>query len=167
VGLQNAISYWPERIRAGGGALVNRILRALLMLGFCGFPLPTQTPHTADSGIAGTWEGESNCTVPSSPGRNEHVMYNIPPARDSAGGSSTKDGAGKWKIDGYKIVAGEKQFMGTLECTYRAAKKTLRCSSGDPNHDDWLFTVEGQAMEGTLKTDGGKTLYRKITLHQN
>ncbi len=64
--------------------------------------------------ILGTSEGESKCTVPSSPCRDEHVVYEI---------AVEKAAASRLKLDGYKIVNGERQFMGTLLRDYNPSKK--------------------------------------------
>jgi hypothetical protein len=48
--------------------------------------------------VAGTWEGESSCQVANSPCHDEHVIYEIAEEKE-----------GKAKIEGYKIVNGEKR----------------------------------------------------------
>ena len=109
----------------------------------------------ADSAVIGTWEGESKCTVANSPCHDEHVIYEI--ARDEKTGGE--------KIDAYKVVNGEKQFMGTLECRYNADKKNLSCDGGNPQRRaDWEFFVSGDTMQGTLVVGDEKTLYRKISV---
>jgi hypothetical protein len=109
-------------------------------------------PPCDNSEIFGAWEGEAKCTVPDSPCRDEHVIYEI----------AAKDASGGLKMDGYKVVNGERVFMGTLRCEYRAAKKVLGCTSRGKDSDDWEYKLSCDTLEGTL-TINGRTLYRKIT----
>lgn len=106
-----------------------------------------------NSEILGAWEGESKCTVPNSPCHDEHVIYEI---------AADKEASGGLQLDGYKVVNGERVFMGTLRCKYQAATKVLSCTSRGKDSDDWEYTLSGDTLEGTL-TINGKTLYRKIT----
>jgi hypothetical protein len=116
--------------------------------------------HAADKAprsVAGTWEGESKCTVPNSPCHDEHVVYEI----------SDKP-AGKTSIDAYKIVSGEKQFMGTIVCNYDAGQGKLHCpfENARGEKSNWDFSVAGSNMAGTLVLEEGNTLYRKINVHK-
>ena len=114
-----------------------------------------QGSQNEDSAVVGVWEGESKCTVAGSPCRDEHVIYEI--ARDEKTGGQ--------KIDAYKVVNREKQFMGTLSCQYHAEKKNLSCSGGNPQmKSDWEYFVSGDTIEGTLVIGDERTLYRKISL---
>lgn len=95
--------------------------------------------------VTGTWEGASVCTVRPSSCHDEHVIYDI-----------TQGANQKLKMSADKVVSGERQNMGDLECTY--ADKTLRCPFP---RGVWSFTVSGMKMSGTLKlTDG--TVFRKV-----
>ena len=102
--------------------------------------------------ILGAWEGESKCTLPDSPCHDEHVIYEI---------SADKNVSSDLKMDGYKVVNGERVFMGTLRCEFEARKKTLSCTSRGKEADDGEYTLSGDTLEGTL-TINGKTRYRKI-----
>jgi hypothetical protein len=111
--------------------------------------------QSAEAIVLGTWEGESECMVAGSPCRNEHVIYEI--TRDEKAGGE--------KMDGYKVVNGKKDFMGTLQCRYNADKKNLSCGGGNPRmKDDWQYFVSGDTMQGTLVVGEERTLYRKIRL---
>ncbi|HWR13211.1 MAG TPA: hypothetical protein VN577_00170 [Terriglobales bacterium] len=107
------------------------------------------------SPVTGTWEGESLCTVPDSPCHNEHVIYEIAPDPNAGG---------KLKIDAYKIVNGEKQFMGALGCTFDDAKNVLSCNYRAD--DDWTFVLNGDRLTGELHIRQERLLYRKIDLHR-
>ena len=104
------------------------------------------------SAVVGTWEGESKCTVPDSPCHDEHVVYEV------------KAQWQKLVIDGYKIVNGEKQFMGTIECGEIKDGK-ISCTIPRKNKtriDDWVFEIKGGVMDGTLYMGKERTVYRKI-----
>ncbi|PYT73306.1 MAG: hypothetical protein DMG41_18030 [Acidobacteria bacterium] len=90
--------------------------------------------------------------MPDSPCHDEHVIYEI---------AADKTVPSGLKMDGYKVVNGERVFMGTLRCEYEAPKKTLRCTSRRKDSGDWEYTLSGDTLEGTL-TINGKTRYRKI-----
>jgi hypothetical protein len=111
----------------------------------------------APKSAAGTWEGESKCTVPNSPCHDEHVVYEI---------SDTP--AGRTSIDAYKIVGGEKQFMGTIVCDYDSAQGKLHCpfENARGQKSNWDFAVSGETMTGTLVLEEGNTLYRKINVRK-
>jgi hypothetical protein len=117
---------------------------------------PASAPPAAeDAAVLGAWEGESLCTVPSSPCHDEHVIYEI--ARDP-------DQPAALKVDAYKIVKGEKDFMGTLGCQYSPARRELLCHYRAD--DDWLFQLAGDRMTGTLHVGPQRTLYRRISLQR-
>jgi hypothetical protein len=69
--------------------------------------------------VVGAWEGESICQVANSPCHDEHVIYEI---------AENNGAVGKVKIEGYKVVNSEKQWMGTLLCDYRSADHILTCA---------------------------------------
>jgi hypothetical protein len=112
-------------------------------------------PADTAAEILGTWEGESKCMVPSSPCRDEHVVYEI---------ALEKTATASLKLDGYKIVNGERQFMGTLRCNYDASRKNLSCTFRGKDYDDWEYTLSDDTLQGTLTMDGGKTLYRRMSV---
>jgi len=110
----------------------------------------------SDKAVLGSWEGDSKCMVPDSPCHDEHVLYQIAEAR--------KDPF-QLNMDGYKIVDGAPEFMGTLTCHFESKTGALSCTSSTKDKDDWEFHVMGDAMSGRLMIEG-KTLYRRITLHR-
>jgi hypothetical protein len=63
-----------------------------------------QSGTSRDNGeILGAWEGESKCTLPDSPCHDEHVLYKI---------SADKNVSSGLKMDGYKVVNGERRVHG-------------------------------------------------------
>lgn len=123
----------------------------ILLLVLSATAFATDKP-ASDEAVIGSWEGQSICTVKDSPCHDEHVVYEI-----------QRSGTGL-KIDAYKMVNGEKDFMGALPCTFDASTSLLHCS----NPGDWNFKISGAHMEGTLHlTDSAKTLYRRVTLDKH
>lgn len=109
-------------------------------------------PQSSSVPFTGTWEGESKCTVPDSPCHDEHVVYEIKPKGDS--GEST--------IDAFKIVKGEKLFMGTIDCAPQKGQ-TVSCRyNGNSKPNEWVFVQAGNKLDGTLYVDKERTVYRKI-----
>jgi len=97
--------------------------------------------------VLGTWEGESICTVRPSPCHDEHVIYEI----------SRIENSDRLTIAMDKVVAGERQYMGSLECQYQPGH--LLCHY---RNDHWDYVVKGQKMTGTLTLSDGR-LYRRIS----
>jgi hypothetical protein len=110
----------------------------------------------SDKAVLGSWEGDSKCMVPDSPCHDEHVLYQI---------AEDKKDPFQLNLDGYKIVEGAPEFMGTLTCHFESKTGALSCTSSTKDKDDWEFHVMGDAMSGRLMVEG-KTLYRRITLHR-
>ena len=127
-----------------------RFLFGPLILLAAALALAADTPPP----ITGTWEGESKCTVPDSPCHDEHVVYEI---------KEDAKAAGQYSIDAYKIVSGERDFMGTLGCQYPVDNGKLRCVGRRPD-DIWIFTVTSDRMTGTLTVGAERQLYRRIQL---
>jgi len=100
--------------------------------------------------IAGNWTGESICMIKNSPCHDEHVIYHI----------SQPDSNGKLQISADKVVNGQAENMGTLDCIFDKKASTVTCSM---NNGLWEFSVSGKKMEGTLKLKDG-TLFRRINV---
>jgi hypothetical protein len=117
------------------------LMHFVAVLSLCASGLAQGNP--AD--VVGTWEGESICTVRPSACHDEHVIYDI-----------KQTDHGRFSMSADKVVNGERQNMGDLECTYDG--KTVSCPFAK---GVWSFEVSGTKMSGTLKlTDG--TLFRKV-----
>lgn len=109
-------------------------------------------PAGPSASLVGTWEGESKCTVPNSPCHDEHVVYEIKPKGD----------AGETTIGAYKIVNGEKLFMGDIDCAPQKGQ-TVSCRyNGNSKPNEWVFVQSGNTLDGTLYVDKERTVYRKI-----
>ena len=135
-----------------------RLLKLLpVVMAFLTCDVATASPQiVADPGdLLGMWEGESKCIVPNSPCHDEHVLYRI----------ADKQYSTRVSIDAYKIVKGEQQFMGAIECEVPGPKK-LCCAISNGRKSDWEFQISGDTMSGTLTVDEAKTLYRRISLRR-
>jgi hypothetical protein len=102
------------------------------------------------SDVLGTWEGESKCTIASSPCHDEHVIYEISRASNPAALTLTMD----------KVVNGERGTMGSLSCHLQ--ESALKCTYKDSH---WDFVVNNKQMSWTLKLADG-TLYRRISVRK-
>jgi hypothetical protein len=111
----------------------------------------------SDKAVLGSWEGESKCTVPNSPCHDEHVLIQV---------AEDKKDSFQLNMDAYKIIDGAPEFMGTLTCHYESKASALSCTSSTKDKDDWEFHAMGDSMTGRLLVDGGKTLYRRMTLRK-
>ena len=117
----------------------------------------TGLPLTArDKDVLGSWEGDSKCTVPDSPCKDEHVLLQV---------TEDKKVPFQLNLDAYKIIDGSPDFMGTLNCHYESKAGALSCTSSNRDKDDWEFHVTGDSMTGRLLVD--KVLYRRITLRKS
>ena len=104
----------------------------------------------------GTWEGESKCTMPNSPCKDEHVIYHT---------AVDKSGSNKVRLDAYKVVEGKQEFVVTLDCTYRAGE-ILDCTTNTAKKDRWEFKIFRDRMIGSLIAGDERTLYRRIGLRK-
>jgi len=127
-------------------------IAALVLVLFPGLLL-----FAGDKAVLGSWEGESKCTVPNSPCHDEHVLVQI---------AEDKKDPFQLNMDAYKIIDGAPDFMGTLTCHYDSKASALSCTSSTKDKDDWEFHAVGDSMTGRLLVDGGKTLYRRMTLRK-
>lgn len=128
-----------------------RQIVVVLFVCLAGLPLAAR-----DKDVIGSWEGDSKCTVPSSPCHDEHVLLQV---------SEDKKDPFQLNLDAYKIIDGAPDFMGTLACRYESKAGALSCTSSNRDKDDWEFHVMGDSMTGRLLVD--KVLYRRITLRKS
>lgn len=107
---------------------------------------------TADP-VAGTWEGTSLCQVKPSPCHDEHVIYRI-----------KTTGPGRYTIDAYKVVAGQEQFMGSLDMLLDPSGHELAGSNRDRTGviHPWLFSIQGNHMSGKALSSPGGRAFRLI-----
>jgi hypothetical protein len=104
-----------------------------------------------DSAFLGDWRGESICVVRESACHDEDSLYHVKKLAEKPGWVSMK-------LD--KIVDGKPVTMGVMDCSYNAAKQSLKCEFP---RGVMRFSVSNDKMEGTMTLPDG-TLWRKITL---
>lgn len=121
-----------------------------VLAGCCAAMAIAAVAQEAKSPVVGTWKGESLCTVKPSACHDEVVVYEINPS------ANKKE---QFTVKADKVVDGKRQWMGDLNCTYGASARTLTC---EIPRGVWSFTVQGDAMTGTLKLSDG-TLFRKVS----
>ena len=124
--------------------LSAQILFSMLLAASC---------YAVVDGLAGSWSGESICTIRDSPCHDEQVIYHI----------TEPDSAGKLTIQADKVVNGQPQDMGALDCTFDKAASLIICQMPQGK---WEFKVTGNTIKGTLKTPDGR-LFRNVSLKKD
>jgi hypothetical protein len=101
--------------------------------------------------VAGTWEGTSLCQVRPSPCHDEHVIYRI-----------TRTATQHYRIDAYKLVAGQEQFMGPMDVIFdSAAQLAESIGSGGKTTAQLRLTLQANRLTGRMTLANG-SLYRLI-----
>lgn len=103
--------------------------------------------------ISGTWEGTSLCQVNASPCHDEHVIYRF-----------KKTAPEHYKLDAYKVVAGQEQYMGPIDFMLDASSHLLSGSNRDRAGvvHPWLFTIKGAHISGKALTAPDGQVFRLI-----
>lgn len=104
----------------------------------------------ASRGLAGDWTGQSLCTIKASPCRDENVVYHV----------TEPNSAGKLIIQADKIVNGQPDNMGTLDCIFDPKMSSIICQM---KNGKWEFKVAGDKMAGTLTLPDGR-LFRNVSV---
>lgn len=108
--------------------------------------------------ILGTWKGTSTCVKsPEFPScHDEVVVYEV---KESASGGEAAT------LAAFKIVDGEKQFMGDLEFTWDAKQEAWVSEFTNGRvHVLWTFFVRGDDITGTLVDLPSKHLIRNVAV---
>jgi hypothetical protein len=101
--------------------------------------------------VAGTWEGTSLCQVRPSPCHDEHVIYRF-----------TRTGAGRYKLDAYKLVGGKELFMGAIDLSFEPARNRLSGTiTGKRGASYVRLDLKANHLSGRLTLADG-TLFRLI-----
>jgi hypothetical protein len=128
------------------------IFISAMLFAICNCCSSQTTTNTADS-ITGIWKGTSLCEQKNGPCHDENVVYHI----SKAAAENT------YTVLANKIINGEEEEMGTLNCIYNKPKQTLTCKMKDRQQREgvWEFIIKGNRMSGTLILNGS-TLFRRI-----
>jgi hypothetical protein len=103
--------------------------------------------------VSGTWEGTSLCQVKPSPCHDEHAIYRF-----------TRTAPHRYRLDAYKVVNGQEQFMGPLDLSLDASGHALTGSNRDRAGvvHPWQFTVRGTHISGKALTGPNGQVFRLI-----
>ena len=96
-----------------------------------------QAPAAAPNPV-GEWRGTSLCRVRPSPCKDENVVYRI----------TRVNASDTLSLDARKIVNGQEEEMGVLECRFATAGARLTCTM--PN-GVWHFEIRGDSLVGELR----------------
>src|SRR5690348_5649041 len=118
--------------------LVRMQLRPVLaILVVLAVPVLSVRSQSAAPSPIGTWRGTSLCLVRPSACNDETVVYYIKPLKT----------ADSLTIDARKIVRGEEEEMGVLNCQSAAGSK-VTCAM---RQGVWHFTVKADSLVGELR----------------
>jgi hypothetical protein len=116
-----------------------------------------QSPKPApgdSSALVGDWRGDSICVVRPSACNDEKALYHF---------KRLGDQPNRFSLQADKIVNGQAEEMGTMECSYAPEKHEVTCST--PRLVLHL-TLKGKSLDGTMNLADG-TLWRNITLRHD
>jgi hypothetical protein len=119
--------------------------------------LPAQAPPSPASLILGTWHGTSLCVDPQTDRacHDEEVIYDV----DSAAGPR-----GPVQMRADKVIAGVREFMGTLRLIYDSTTHTWSADLATARvHARWTFEPRGEVLAGTLSELPTNRLVRRVT----
>ena len=132
---------YPTLAAAAFAAIVPQLARAQQ-------PAAAAAPaDSAQQSPVGTWRGTSLCTPRHPACHDETVVYRI------------RAVGARFEISASKIVQGQEEFMGTVQCDYSADTHVLNCPA---TYGVWNFTMSGQTLTGTLVARG--ELYRNVSV---
>jgi hypothetical protein len=113
----------------------------------------TKPAATSDS-LVGDWRGDSICVVRPSACNDEKALYHFKQL-----GSQPN----RFSLQADKVVNGQAEEMGTMECSYAPEKHAVTCST--PRLVLHL-TLKGKSLAGTMNLSDG-TIWRNITLRHD
>jgi hypothetical protein len=93
----------------------------------------------AESVLVGDWKGTSICKARPGICHDEVVVYHFKPSGKSKNG---------YTLSADKIVNGELDAMGDLDCLLDAKASTVTCHYRAD--DTWTFKLDGDKIQGTL-----------------
>jgi hypothetical protein len=104
--------------------------------------------------LVGDWRGDSICVVRPSACNDEKALYHF----KQLGGQPNR-----FALQADKIVNGQPEEMGAMECSYAPEKHAVTCST--PRLVLHL-TLKGKSLDGTMNLSDG-TVWRNITLKKD
>lgn len=106
------------------------------------------TAQVVAPNAVGIWRGTSSCLVRPSPCQDETVVYRI----------TRRTQADIVSVDARKVVNGQQEQMGVLECRLVHQSAQLVCTIP---RAVWRFTVRGDSLLGELRL-ADSTKYREV-----
>ena len=119
-------------------------------------PKPAQSTKIDE--IVGDWNGESKCTGTNPNCHDEVVVYHL---------TRSKTDAAKINVSADKIVDGKPDNMGDFDMAFDPEKMTLTVEFAFQRSGGkgvWLFTIDGNKMDGTLTNYPEKLVSRNVHL---
>jgi hypothetical protein len=104
--------------------------------------------------LVGDWRGDSVCVVRPSACNDEKALYHI---------KQLADQPNHFSVQADKVVNGQAEEMGTMECSYGLEKHALTCST--PKLVLHL-TLKSNRLDGTMNLSDGR-LWRNISLKKD
>ena len=104
--------------------------------------------------LVGDWRGDSICMVRPSACNDEKALYHF----KQLGGQPNR-----FSLQADKIVNGQAEEMGTMECSYAPEKHAVTCST---QRLTLHLKLDGKNLDGTMNLANG-TLWRKINLKKD
>ena len=104
----------------------------------------------SETKLEGTWKGTSLCRLKNGPCHDEQVVYHI-----------SKDGKqGVIAVQMNKLVSGQEEIMGTVNCSWEENTQSLKGTTYTRNNKlvSWLFRLSGKELRGTLRDDAGEII---------
>ena len=111
-------------------------------------------PAADSNALTGDWRGDSICVVRPSACNDEKALYHF---------KQLGDQPNRFSLQADKIVNGQAEEMGTMECSYAPEKHALTCST--PKLVLHL-TLKGKSLDGTMNLSDG-TIWRNINLKKD
>jgi hypothetical protein len=111
-------------------------------------------PAAGDSSLMGDWRGDSICVVRPSACNDEKALYHF---------KKLGDQPNRFLLQADKIVNGQAEEMGSMECSFAPEKHVVTCST--PKLVLYLSS-NGKNLDGTMNLPDG-TVWRNITLHRD
>ncbi len=125
----------------------------LVVVATCAFAQSTK-PAGGDSGLVGDWRGDSICVVRPSACNDEKALYHF---------KKIGNEPNRFSLQADKIVNGQAEEMGTMECSFAPEEHKVTCST--PKLMLHL-TLSSKNLDGTMNLQDG-TLWRNITLRHD
>ena len=111
-------------------------------------------PAAGGNSLVGDWRGDSICVVRPSACNDEKALYHF---------KKLGDQPNRFLLQADKIVNGQAEEMGTMECSFAPEKRIVTCSTPKLV---LRLAPDGKNLDGTMNLPDG-TVWRNITLRHD